>query len=207
MASIGLIDYGSGNYSSVFNALEYLGLDVIQVREPCDFQKTTHLVLPGVGAFATVMRQLSQANLIGQLREDVLEDRKPFLGICLGMQILADVGNEFESCPGLGYIAGSDDEIDARAQGLPVPHMGWNQLEFTRQSTLFDGIEDSPSFYFVHSYQFNPKEQSAIVATCEYGGNITACVEQDNIFGVQFHPEKSQRAGLQLLKNFARERF
>ena len=159
MASIGLIDYGVGNFSSVLNALQHLGLNVVELREPEQFPDTTHLILPGVGAFATAMRKLERLHLIEALEEDVIHKGKPFLGICLGMQILADTGSEFESYPGLAYISGTSDEIEARALSLPVPHMGWNQLEFHRQSLLFAEMELAPSFYVVHSYQLYPRDR------------------------------------------------
>ena len=203
MATIGLINYGAGNFSSVRNALHYLELDVIEVRDTSQFAKATHLILPGVGAFASAMRKLEEQNLIHELKKQVLVKKKLFLGICVGMQVLASAGREFEVYPGLGFIQGTVEKIDAESYGLRLPHIGWNELNLLRPSPLFVHMSRTPIFYFVHSYHLLPTEESVIAATCEYGAEVVAAVETDNIYGVQFHPEKSQHDGLQLLKNFA----
>lgn len=203
MATIGLIDYGAGNFASVLNALEYLGLDTIRVAEPGHLQGATHLVLPGVGAFAAAMRRLEASGLIDALREDALVRRKPFLGICVGMQLLARTGKEFETCPGLGWIEGSVEKIDTGASGLRLPHIGWNSVHAKRDSPLFRNLGDPATFYFVHSYHLLPADADATIATCRYGSDVVSVVGKDNVFGVQFHPEKSQRDGLRLLANFA----
>jgi glutamine amidotransferase len=203
MARIGVIDYGAGNFSSVCNALNHLRLDVIEVRHGTQFEMATHLILPGVGAFAPAMRRLEQLNLIGALKEHVVLRRKPFLGICVGMQVLASLGREFEEHPGLGFIEGTVDRIDGDGHGLRLPHIGWNDVTPVRSSPIFARMNGAPTFYFVHSYHLVPKKRSVILATCEYGTEVVSAVEQDNIYGVQFHPEKSQHDGLQLLKNFA----
>jgi len=203
MARIGLIDYGAGNFSSVRNALDYLRLEVIELRNPAHFETATHLILPGVGAFASAMRRLEQLDLVDTLKEQVLVKRRPFLGICVGMQVLASRGREFEEYPGLGFIEGTVDKINGQGHGLRLPHIGWNELNLIRSSPLFARMNGLPTFYFVHSYHLVPKEKGVIVATCEYGAEVVSVVEKDNIYGVQFHPEKSQRGGLQLLKNFA----
>jgi glutamine amidotransferase len=203
MARIGLIDYGFGNFSSVRHALDYLQLDVIAVCNAAQFDETTHLILPGVGAFAAGMHKLIEGNLIDALREQVLIKKKPFLGICLGMQVLASTGREFESCPGLGFIQGSVEMIGSGKFGLRVPHIGWNAVKFLRPSPIFKRMSETPSFYFLHSYHLSPVDKDVITATCEYGEEVVAALQVDNIYGVQFHPEKSQHDGLQLLKNFA----
>lgn len=203
MARIGLIDYGAGNFSSVRNALDYLRLEVIELRNRAQFETATHLILPGVGAFASAMRRLEQLNLVDELKEQVLVRKKPFLGICVGMQVLASLGREFKESLGLGFIEGTVDKIDGEGHGLRLPHVGWNELNLIRSSPLFARMNGVPTFYFVHSYHLLPKERSVIVATCEYGTEVVSVVEKDNIYGVQFHPEKSQHDGLQLLKNFA----
>lgn len=200
---IGLINYGAGNFTSVRNALEHLQLDFVEVDRPSQMDLVDRLVLPGVGAFAAAMRKLEMLSLVEHLRHQVTEECKPFLGICVGMQILAEIGHEFEVCRGLGLVEGAVEMIPAAEVELPVPHMGWNELTIERTCSLFAGMPKNPAFYFVHSFQLNPTDSQAIIATSEYGGPITACVQKANIFGVQFHPEKSQRDGLQLLKNFA----
>ena len=203
MAMIGLINYGAGNFSSVLNTLDYLQLDVVEILSVGDFKGATHLILPGVGTFATVMRKLESLDLISELKEQVLAKKKPFLGVCVGMQILASMGHEFEDYPGLGFIQGTVGKIDAESYGLRLPHIGWNELDILRPSALLTHMDTAPIFYFVHSYHFLPVERDVIVATCEYGSEVVAIIEHENIFGVQFHPEKSQHDGLQLLKNFA----
>lgn len=200
---IGLIDYGAGNYASVSNALRSLELDIARVTTPQQVDQVSHLILPGVGAFAAAMRKLQALGLIDALRDAVLKKGKPFLGICVGLQVLASTGREFETCPGLGWIAGSVDKIDLHGYSLRLPHIGWNSLELRRSSPLVAGLGDSPTFYFVHSYHLTPDDSEAVLATCDYGGPVVSIVEKDNIFGVQFHPEKSQHDGLQLLRNFA----
>lgn len=201
-AKIGLIDYGSGNFSSVRNAVAHLGLDYIEIRTPESFAAATHLILPGVGAFAAAMRKLHELHLIEDLLEQVLEVRKPFLGICVGMQILATMGHEFEDCAGLDLIGGPCERI-AAPPGLRLPHIGWNALDLLRPSPLFAGMREQPIFYFVHSYHLQPKDPAALLATADYGVPVAAAVQHENIWGVQFHPEKSQHDGLRLLKNFA----
>jgi glutamine amidotransferase len=199
---VGVINYGQGNVASVRNAVEYIGRDVREVGCAAEMEDISHFILPGVGAFASAMEHLTKLDLIEALRRQVIEKGKWLLGICVGMQVFGRVGHEFGSHPGLGYIEGSVDPIAAPEHGLPVPHMGWNELELRRESALLSGMPERPCFYFVHSYQLNPTDQRAIMATCDYGSPVVACVERDNVLGVQFHPEKSQRDGLQLLRNF-----
>jgi len=201
---IGLIDYGAGNFASVRNALEHLAIELVEVREPDALQGTTHVILPGVGAFASAMNRLEELGLVEALAEHVLAQQKPFLGICVGMQVLASEGREFGVHPGLGFIDGVVDMIELpEGSGLGLPHIGWNELEVRQRSPLFDGMDGTPIFYFVHSYQLIPSDPEAIIATCNYGGLVVAAVRKGNVFGVQFHPEKSQHHGLQLLANFA----
>ncbi len=202
MQQIGLINYGSGNFSSVRNALIFLDFNIVEVKKPQQLKCVTHIILPGVGAFASTMRKLKKLNLIDALKEEVLIKKKPFLGICVGMQILASLGHEFEDYLGLDFIEGEVDKIDAESYKLPLPHMGWNELNLRKHSYLFHNMRDSPIFYFVHSYHFIPYDHNVITATAEYGSDLVTVVEKDNIYGVQFHPEKSQHDGIQLLKNF-----
>ena len=202
MPTIGLIDYGAGNFTSVFNALRYLGLNVTKIDMPAQMEQVSHLVLPGVGAFATVMRQLTRLHFVNTLRQQILEQGKPFLGICVGMQVLASLGREFEDCAGLDAIPGVVERIPTESSGLPLPHMGWNELQIEQTSPLFAGLPERPVFYFVHSYHLQPTYTANVLATCRYGTDLVAVVQNANIFGVQFHPEKSQRVGFQVLKNF-----
>ena len=188
MSSIGLINCGSGNYGSVRNALTFLGLDPLEVRHPAHLDECHAIILPGVGAFPAVMRRLREAGLDDAIRRDVLDRAKPYLGICVGMQILADTGEEFGPTPGLGLIPGSVEPL-LPAPGHRVPHIGWNTVRPTRGCPLFDGLGDEPTFYFVHGFAFRPHHAKHTAATTEHGGLITAAVQRDNIFGVQFHPE------------------
>ena len=161
-------------------------------------------ILPGVGAYAAAMTKVESLSIIESLTEQVRIRKKPFLGICVGMQLLSNVGKEFVEYPGLGYIAGSVEKLKTEPYDLPLPHIGWNNLHIEKNgSLLFKDMAEEPHFYFVHSYHFIPEEPNVISATCDYGCTFAAAIEQDNIFGVQFHPEKSQYDGLQLLKNFA----
>lgn len=168
-----------------------------QLLESADF-----IVLPGVGAFGDGMRNLNELGLVVPLKEEVLHKGKPFLGICLGMQLLAATGTEFGVHEGLGWIKGAVIRIEPGDPGLRVPHIGWNSLTVRVPHPLFQGLQEEPAFYFVHSYQFVPDDRSHISTTCDYGGEIVAAVQNENIYGVQFHPEKSHREGLTVLKNF-----
>lgn len=198
--TVGLIDYGAGNFSSVRNALQFLGVQVVEVRDSSDLAGTSKIILPGVGAFATAMDRLMRMGMLDALAEQVLAKRKQFLGICVGMQILASLGHEFETTEGLGWIKG---DVRAISPGsLPLPHIGWNELEVSNGWPLLADFERPPTVYFVHSYALSPTDDSVVAATCEYGTRVVAAVHQENIHGVQFHPEKSQRDGLQILKNF-----
>jgi len=203
MATIGLIDYGAGNFTSVLNAFARLGIDTVPISTPAGLGEADRLVLPGVGAFKTAVDRLEVHSLVDALRTHVLENRKLLLGICVGMQILADVGHEFGATSGLGYVPGMCEMIPGAERGLRVPHMGWNEVTFLKSSPLFEGIGNGDTFYFVHSYHLNPADPGDVLATTEYGGAITAAVGRDNVLGVQFHPEKSQNNGLRVLRNFA----
>jgi imidazole glycerol-phosphate synthase subunit HisH len=203
MSRIGVIDYGAGNLTSVKNALAFLGLDFIVVRHPEQMHNVSHMILPGVGAFASAMRNLQRHNLVEELREQVLAKKKPFLGICVGMQVLGSRGHEFEECPGLAFIEGAVVRIDNERHGLRIPHMGWNEVNLVQESPLFRGIGAGPIFYFVHSYHLVPTDRNSIVGISRYGDDIVVAVQRENILGVQFHPEKSQQCGLGILRNFA----
>ncbi len=207
MSSIALIDYGSGNLASAAKALaraaEGTRHTVITTADPDDVRGAERIVLPGVGAFADCMRGLSSIpGMVPTLRERVLKDGAPFLGICVGMQLLATVGKEFGDHLGLGWIAGDVVKITPSDPALKIPHMGWNELMIVQKHKLLDGIESGAHAYFVHSYHFVPALPDDLVATTDYGQALTAIIGYENVAGTQFHPEKSQATGLTLLSNF-----
>ncbi len=202
---IAIIDYGMGNLHSIAKALEYVGAEVIVTNDQRALQDADRLVLPGIGAFGDGMKNLRELGFVELLREEILKKNKPFLGICLGMQLLADKSSEFGEHRGLGFVSGEVVKFDFRdKQKLRVPHVGWNDVELRFPSPVFSGIKNHSDFYFVHSYYFIPKEPGVIEATCDYGGKFAAALQLRNIFATQFHPEKSQTVGLQLLENFLR---
>ncbi len=199
-----ILDYGCGNVRSVFNAFRAFDSDVKITNTFNDIRHASHIVLPGVGAFAECKTGLCKFNLVELLQKEVIEKGKPFLGICVGMQALASFGKEFGDHQGLDWISGVVDKIDTSDSKLRLPHIGWNELSIIKSNPLFGGIETGATFYFVHSFQFWPKDNSVVSSFCDYGVQVNASVQRDNIFGVQFHPEKSQSAGIRLLKNFTR---
>lgn len=197
--NITVIDYGAGNIRSVVNAFEAIGCKVTIAKKPSELAKAERIVLPGVGAFEAGIKNLTRLGFKEPLEKLVLNKKKPFLGICLGMQLLAKKSFELGEHEGLGWIKGSVEKLKPR--NLKVPHVGWNDVGITKKNILFKGIKE-PVFYFVHSYCLKCKNQRDVIATCDYGQKFTAAVQHENIFAVQFHPEKSQQNGLQLLKNF-----
>lgn len=200
---VGIIDYGSGNYASVRNAVSSLSPDFIEVRHPDDLNLCTHIILPGVGAYHAAMEKLHSLGFINPLRLHVLEKNKPFLGICVGMQILSTVGTEFQECEGLNFIKGVVKRFDFKKDiTLPLPHIGWNEVYINRDNPLFKDIESNETFYFVHSYHFVSKDEGDVIAKSDYGYPFVSSIQRDNIYGVQFHPEKSQINGIKLLRNF-----
>jgi glutamine amidotransferase len=204
-----LIDYGSGNLASAAKALaraaQGTGLEIVTTADPQIVREAERIVLPGVGAFADCMRGLSAVpGMVEVLREKVIRDGAPFLGICVGMQLLATVGREFGDHAGLGWIAGEVVKIAPGDPALKIPHMGWNELKIVRKHPVLEGISDGANVYFVHSFQLKPALEEDLLATTDYGGPITAVVGNENIVGTQFHPEKSQAFGLKLLENFLR---
>jgi glutamine amidotransferase len=210
-ATVALIDYGSGNLASAAKALaraaEGTGHEIVTTADPAQVKAAERIVLPGVGAFADCMRGLSSVpGMVAMLREKVLKEGAPFLGICVGMQLLATVGREFGDHAGLGWIAGEVVKIAPSDPALKIPHMGWNELQIARRHALLEGIESGAHAYFVHSYQFKPALPDDLIATTDYGGTLTAVIGNENIAGTQFHPEKSQATGLKLLSNFLKWR-
>ena len=212
MGTIAIIDYGAGNLRSAAEALERVaaergrGDEVVVTADPDRVRRAERIMLPGVGAFADCKAGLDAVpGMVEALEEKVIRAGAPFLGVCVGMQLLASEGREKTVTPGLGWIAGAVEKIVPADAGLKIPHMGWNTIAVTRPHPLLAGIADGPDglhAYFVHSYHLCPADPETLVATTDYGGPLTACVGRDNIFGTQFHPEKSQALGLTLIENF-----
>ena len=198
---VAIIDYGMGNTGSVKNAMTFLGEESIITNRADEIDRASHIILPGVGAFGDAMQKLEELGLPELLHREVFEKGKIFLGICLGMQLLADVGEEGGERRGLGWIPGRVSRLKVDEDAYRLPHVGWNDVTPTTDATLFRNVEPS-IFYFVHSFVLRPTDPSAVSATCTYGETFAASVQQGNIFGTQFHPEKSQKSGLALLRNF-----
>ena len=197
---IAVIDYGAGNIFSVKNALDYLGCENKLTKSASDIKNADGIILPGVGAFPHAMKMLNESGLVDTIKTEA--KKKPFLGICLGMQLLFEKSYEFEECAGLGLIGGYVDKIPD--EGLVIPHMGWNKLELNHECPLFEGLSENEYVYFVHSYKAFCSEEN-LYAYCEYGSKVPAVVSDGNtVFGAQFHPEKSGETGLKMLKNFVK---
>ncbi len=197
---VAVIDYDAGNIKSVEKAVAALGGQAVITRNPKEILSAGHVILPGVGAFGDAMEKLHKYGLTGVIRE-VTERQTPFLGICLGLQLLFDGSEESEGVEGLGILAGKIIRIP-EAPDLKIPHIGWNSLSYPGQGRLFHGIPEQSYVYFVHSYYLQAEDTDIVKATAEYGVKIHASVEKDNIFACQFHPEKSSETGMRILKNF-----
>jgi glutamine amidotransferase len=214
--SVAIVDYGSGNLHSAAKAFERAAREsghnepVVVTNDPARVAAASRIVLPGVGAFADCRAGLdSVPGMVEVLNETVLQRGKPFFGICVGMQLMAERGREYVVTPGLGWIAGEVDRIAPSDAALKIPHMGWNTLNLKAMHPLLDGIPLGPDGlhgYFVHSYEMLPSKDEDLVAQTDYGGPLTAIVGRDNMVGTQFHPEKSQKLGLALIANFLRWR-
>jgi glutamine amidotransferase len=195
---VAIIDYGMGNVASVQKALNFLNVKSVITNEHSIIKDSTVILLPGVGSFAQGMENLNERNLVDLLTEEVLVNQKPFLGICLGMQLIMEKGNEPYECNGLGWIEGEVDRIELL--DLNIPHLGWNNIQVLNNK-YYNNLDNS-DFYFIHSYHVKPTNYQDIAATVNYGFDVVASVQKGNIFATQFHPEKSQAAGLLLLKTF-----
>ena len=210
--SVAIVDYGSGNLHSAAKAFERAAREsghdqpILVTRDPDAVRKADRVVLPGVGAFADCKHGLEALpGMIDAMEEAVRKNGRPFLGICVGMQLMAERGREYQVTPGLGWIRGEVDKITPSDASLKIPHMGWNTLSAKTKHPILDGIPLGPDglhAYFVHSYQLRPADAGDLVAQAEYGGPITAVVGRDTYAGTQFHPEKSQKLGLALIANF-----
>jgi glutamine amidotransferase len=197
-----ILDYGSGNVKSVYNAFKHIGMNVLISNDEKIIVDSTHLVLPGVGAFNASMKKILRSLPMELIEVEVLKRNKPFLGICVGMQVLSEFGLEFGKTNGLGWLDGHVRKIVSKTEVLP--HVGWNQLNFEGQNVLLNGISQKSYFYFVHSYVLSNINPSELIATSEYGELFPSVIQKQNVFGVQFHPEKSQKSGLKLLSNFSK---
>lgn len=200
--AVAIVEHGGGNLGSLRDAVEAAGVEVLPGATAAQLARAPAILLPGVGAFAAMMSRL-RARGLDEAVLDAVRAGTPLLGICVGMQVLADLGREHEEARGLGLVAGSVEAIPA-APGIRIPHMGWNEVEPRVAHPAFEGIPAGTSFYFAHSFAFRPVDRGAVVAETEHGGPVVAAVARGSVIGVQFHPEKSGRDGLRLLGNFAR---
>lgn len=202
MDRVAIVDYGMSNIDSVARAVEECGGRALVTDQARDLEIANRIILPGVGAFPDAMHNLKQRSLDKVLHEQVVDNQIPFLGICLGMQLLATTGWEEKETSGLGWIEGEVQRLKPVGVDTRIPHIGWNEVHFTQGSPLFDGISSGKDFYFVHSYHFVCRSEENILGRTPYCDDFTSVVGRDLIFGVQFHPEKSQRLGFQILRNF-----
>lgn len=198
---IAIIDYGAGNIQSVSKALRHIGCNCFVTRDKGEILKSDGAILPGVGSFGDTVDSLNKFGIRDTIKEYIASE-KPFLGICLGLQLLFSESEESKGAKGLGIFEGTITKIPD-GDGLKIPHMGWNSIEINPNSRLFKGVEKNPYVYFVHSYFLTAKDRNIVAARTEYGVKIDAAIESKNVFATQFHPEKSGEAGLKILKNFA----
>ena len=201
-----IVDYNSGNISSVINSFKEVAKDQVNIEVTADLNKiksSDKVVLPGQGSFKSCVDALNKINgLTEALHEFAINNKKPLLGICVGLQMFADIGYEETETKGLGWISGKVSKIDNQNGKFKLPHIGWNQINIIKKSKIFENIENNSHMYFVHSYEFLPNDKNVISATTDYSTNIVCSVEKENIFGTQFHPEKSDKIGLKIINNF-----
>ena len=204
--NVTIIDYNSGNISSVINSFKEVVNNEVNIEVTSDLNKiksSDKLVLPGQGSFKSCVDALNGiSGLVDVLNDFALNNKKPILGICVGLQMFADVGYEEIETKGLGWISGKVSKIDNQNGKYKLPHIGWNQIKIINDSEIFKDIDDNSHMYFVHSYEFIPNDKSVITATTDYSSNIVCSVKKENIFGTQFHPEKSDKIGLKIIDNF-----
>ncbi len=204
--NVTIVDYQSGNISSVINSFTEVAKGKVNIEVTSDIKKiklSDKIVLPGQGSFKSCVDSLNDINgLADTLKEFAITKKKPLLGICVGLQMFADVGYEEAETKGLGWISGKVSKIDNQNGKFKLPHIGWNEIEIQKESKIFKDIENKSHMYFVHSYEFIPDDKSVISATTDYSSKIVCSVERDNLFGTQFHPEKSDKIGLKLIDNF-----
>ena len=204
--NVTIVDYNSGNISSVINSFNEVAKDKVNIKVTSDLNKiklSDKVVLPGQGSFKSCVDALNNINgLVDTLNEFAINNKKPLLGICFGLQMFADIGYEEVETKGLGWISGKVSKIDNHNEKLKLPHIGWNEINILKQSKIFKNIKNNSHMYFVHSYEFIPEDKSVISATTDYSTKIVCSVEKENIFGTQFHPEKSDAEGLKVIQNF-----
>ena len=204
--NVTIVDYNSGNISSVINSFKEVAKDKVNIEVTSDLSKiksTDKVVLPGQGSFKSCLDALNKIDgLIDTLNEFAITNKKPLLGICVGLQMFANIGYEETETKGLGWIPGKVSKINNQNGKFKLPHIGWNQINIVKDSKIFKDIENNSHMYFVHSYEFVPEDKSIISATTDYSSNIVCSVEKENIFGTQFHPEKSDKIGLMIIDNF-----
>ena len=204
--NVTIVDYQSGNISSVINSFTEVAKGKVNIEVTSDIKKiklSDKIVLPGQGSFKSCVDSLNSINgLADTLKEFAITNRKPLLGICVGLQMFADIGYEETETKGLGWISGKVSKIDNQNGKYKLPHIGWNQIKIIKDSKIFKDIENNSHMYFVHSYEFIPEDKNIISATTDYSSNIVCSVEKENIFGTQFHPEKSDKIGLKIIQNF-----
>jgi glutamine amidotransferase len=197
-----IVDSGMANLKSVANAVDLLGEEFVISNKAEDIEAAEKIILPGVGTFSEGMANLEKHGLIKVLEKEVIEKKKPFLGICLGMHLLASEGKEGGVFKGLGFFPGTVEKFEFEDSSLKIPHMGWDDIIITKESEIFKGVRKEPNFYFVHSYYYTQEGDENVIAKCDYGGEFVVALQKDNIFATQFHPEKSQENGLTVLENF-----
>ncbi len=204
--NVTIVDYQSGNISSVINSFTEVAEGKVNIEVTSDIKKIKHsdkIVLPGQGSFKSCVDSLNSINgLVDTLKEFAIVKNKPLLGICVGLQMFADIGYEETETKGLGWISGKVSKLDNQNGKFKLPHIGWNEINIIKDSKIFKNIKNNSHMYFVHSYEFVPEDKSVISATTDYSSNIVCSVEKENIFGTQFHPEKSDKTGLNLIQNF-----
>ena len=204
--NVTIVDYNSGNISSVINSFKEVAKDKVNIKVTSDLNEiksSDKVVLPGQGSFKSCVDALNNINgLVDTLNEFTIDNKKPLLGICVGLQMFADVGYEETETNGLGWISGKVSKIDNQNGKYKLPHIGWNEINIIKDSKIFKDIENKSHMYFVHSYEFIPEDKSVISATTDYSSNVVCAVEKENIFGTQFHPEKSDKMGLRIVENF-----
>ena len=204
--NVTIVDYNSGNISSVINSFKEVAKDKVNIEVTSDLDKiksSDKVVLPGQGSFKSCVDALNNiSGLVDTLNEFVVNNKKPLLGICVGLQMFADIGFEETATKGLGWISGKVSKIDNQNGKYKLPHIGWNQINIVKESKILKDIENNAHMYFVHSYEFIPNDKDVVCAKTDYSSNIVCSVEKENIFGTQFHPEKSDRDGLKIIDNF-----
>ena len=204
--NVTIVDYKSGNISSVINSFQAVAQNNININVTEDLNQiksSDKIVLPGQGSFKSCVDALNNiSGLVDTLKDFAIVNKKPLLGICVGLQMFADVGYEEAETKGLGWIPGKVSKIDNKNGKYKLPHIGWNEIEFMKNSKIYNGIENKSHMYFVHSYEFIPEDKSVISATVNYSTRVVCSIEKENLFGTQFHPEKSDKLGLQIIKNF-----